>query len=120
MINADLAPTVVDAADVAPRLEMDGRSLLPVIEHPAIERNRELLIEEPTVKAIRTPRFTYAEYSSGESELYDLQNDPYELQSLDRAPAYAAVEATLRHRLHSLEDCAGTSCRVHQADPPAP
>jgi arylsulfatase A-like enzyme len=120
VINADLAPTIVDAADVIPRLELDGRSLLPVIEHPGIERNRELLIEEPTVKAIRTPRFLYAEHSSGESELYDLQNDPYELQSLDQTPAYAAAEATLRARLHRLEACVGSSCRVHKADPPAP
>ncbi len=120
VVNADLAPTVVDAADVAPRLEMDGRSLLPVIEHPGIERNRELLIEEPTMKAIRTPRFMYAEYSNGDRELYDLQNDPYELQSLDQAPAYASAEATLRYRLHKLESCVGASCRVHKADPPAP
>jgi arylsulfatase A-like enzyme len=118
--NADLAPTVVDAADVVPRLEMDGRSLLPVIERPWIERNRMLLIEEPTVKAIRTPRFTYAEHKSGERELYDLRNDPYELQSLDQAPAYEAVKGTLRARLRKLEACVGASCRLHKADPPAP
>ncbi len=120
VINADLAPTVVDAANADPRLVMDGRSLLPVARTPAIERNRELLVEQRNLKAIRTPRYMYAEYNNGESELYDLQNDPYELQSLDGAPAYASVEATLRHRLHKLETCAGASCRVHKADPPAP
>ena len=29
-------------------------------------RNRDLLIEEPTLKAIRTPRYLYAEYKNGE------------------------------------------------------
>ena len=32
--NADLAPTIVDAAGVTPGLDMDGRSLLPVIQKP--------------------------------------------------------------------------------------
>jgi N-acetylglucosamine-6-sulfatase len=120
VINADLAPTVLDAAGVAPGLEPDGRSLLEVIQRPALERNRALLVEEPTLKAIRTPRFAYAEHANGGRELYDLEDDPYELQNLDRAPAYASAEATLRHRLHDLEACAGAACRVHRADPPVP
>jgi arylsulfatase A-like enzyme len=36
VINADLAPTVVDAANARPRLVMDGRSLLPVASQPRI------------------------------------------------------------------------------------
>ncbi len=120
VINADLAPTILDAADVPAGLEMDGHSLLPVIQHPAIDRNRELLIEEPAVKAIRTPRYMYAEYESGENELYDLALDPYELVSLDGKAAYASVETTLRYRLHKLEGCAGSTCLVHKSDPPAP
>jgi N-acetylglucosamine-6-sulfatase len=120
VINADLAPTIVDAADVSPGFAMDGRSLLPVIQNPAIDGNRDLLIEEPGVKAIRTPRYTYGEYGQGERELYDLKNDPYELQNLDGRAAYASVESTLRFRLHELEGCAGASCLMRKPDPPAP
>jgi len=119
-INADLAPTIVDAADVTPGLDMDGHSLLPVIQRPATDRNRDLLIEEPDVKAIRTPRYLYAEYDHGEQELYDLLHDPNELQSLDKSAAYASVESTLRFRLHQLERCAGQSCVMNKPDPPAP
>jgi N-acetylglucosamine-6-sulfatase len=120
VINADLAPTIVDAADVTPGLDMDGRSLLPVVQTPAIDQNRDLLIEQPGVKAIRTPRYLYAEYGHGEEELYDLEQDPYELQSLDKSDAYASVESTLRFRLHQLESCAGASCLMRKSDPPAP
>ena len=120
VVNADLAPTIVDAANAQPSLVMDGRSLLPVTQHPATDRNRELLIEEPSVKAIRTPRYVYAEYRNGDRELYDLQDDPFELRSRDRVPAYASAMATLRHRLRKLRSCAGAGCRVQQADPPAP
>ena len=59
----------------------------------------------------------YAEYNNGDRELYDLQNDPYELQSLQNAPAYAPVRQALKTRLHSLENCAGASCRLYQPDP---
>ena len=98
-----------------------GRALAaPGGQHPGIDRNRELLIEEPTFKAIRTERYMYAEYKTGERELYDLQSDPYELQSLHDDPAYASVKAELASRLHELQDCAGASCRVYQSDPPAP
>jgi arylsulfatase A-like enzyme len=117
VINADLAPTVVDAANATPGLVMDGRSLLPVVKNPSIDRDRELLIEEPTFEAIRTPRYMYAEYRGGGKELYDLAKDPFELQSRHDAPVYAAVKSVLANRLHKLQACAGSSCRIYQSDP---
>jgi arylsulfatase A-like enzyme len=110
-INADLAPTVVDATGSRARLSMDGRSLLPFASHPSVERGRELLIEEPTFEAIRTQRYMYAEYRTGERELYDLKKDPFELQSRHDDPAYARARAHLATRLHHLEHCAGRTCR---------
>ena len=120
VVNADLAPTIVDAANVHPGQTLDGRSMLPVTTYPGVFKNRELLIEEPTVKAIRTPRYLYAEYRNGDRELYDLANDPYELQSLDQDPTYDVVGAELANRLHTLQGCAGAGCRVYLPDPPAP
>jgi N-acetylglucosamine-6-sulfatase len=117
VVNADLAPTIVDAANARSGIPMDGRSLLPVVTNPASDANRELLVEEPTYKAIRTQRYLYVEYNNGDRELYDLQNDPYELHSQHDNPAYASVKAVLATRLHNLENCSGPSCRVYQADP---
>jgi N-acetylglucosamine-6-sulfatase len=122
-INADLAPTIVDAANASPGLVMDGRSLLPVVRNPGIEDGRELLIEsenwlgQPPFNAIRTKRYVYAEYSTGEKELYDLQNDPFELRSRHSDPAYASVKAQLATELHKLQTCAGAGCRLHWTDP---
>ena len=112
-INADLAPTIVDVANANPGLVMDGRSLIPVAQQPGIEQGRELLIEQPSFEAIRTERYKYAEYSTGEKELYDLQKDPFELQSRHNDPVYASVEAELAARLHELQNCAGASCRTN-------
>ncbi len=116
-INADLAPTIVDAANATRGLVIDGRSLIPVAQSPGLEQGRQLLVEEPGFEAIRTGRYMYAEFNTGEKELYDLAIDPYELQSRDADPAYASVRARLATRLHKLQTCAGSSCRVHQSDP---
>jgi arylsulfatase A-like enzyme len=90
---------------------MDGRSLLSFARHPSVERGRELLIEEPTFEAIRTQRYMYAEYRTGERELYDLKKDPFELQSRHDDPASPGARAHLATRLHHLEHCAGRTCR---------
>jgi N-acetylglucosamine-6-sulfatase len=109
-INADLAPTILDATGVAPGLTEDGQSLLPFVRSPTVERGRALEIETPSFAAIRTHRYIYAEYGSGEKELYDLLNDPYELQSLHADPAYAGVMSRLAAELAPLRSCAGPSC----------
>jgi N-acetylglucosamine-6-sulfatase len=114
-INADLAPTIVDLANADPGLLMDGRSLIPVANHPRIGRRRKLLIEEPSFKAIRTKRYMYAEHRTGKRELYDLRKDPFELRSRHKAPAYASVRRRLAARLDQLRSCAGSGCRLHSA-----
>ena len=121
-INADLAPTIVDAANASPGLVMDGRSLIPVARNPGITQGRRLLLEQPPhyqtwpnvpdFTAIRTARYLYAEHGNGEKELYDLMNDPFELRSRHNDPAYASIRGQLTTRLHALETCAGSSCRT--------
>ena len=128
-INADLAPTILDAARATPGLPEDGRSLLPFAEHPDRLHGRELLIEKGdvvdddddgapqsgTFAAVHTNRYVYVENVSGEVELYDLDTDPYEVQNQAANPAYDAVEAALATRLASLRSCAGETCRTKPA-----
>jgi arylsulfatase A-like enzyme len=119
-INADLAPTIVDAANANPGLTMDGRSLIPVAQDPGIEHGRQLLVEQPGLAAIRTHRYIYAEYKNGERELYDLRRDPFELHSRQKDPDYASVEAELATRLDQLRECTGAGCRIHAPEPAGP
>ena len=128
-INADLAPTIVDAAGATAGLPEDGRSLLPFAAHPGRLHGRELLIEKGdvvdddddgapqsgTFAAVHTNRYIYVENVSGEIELYDLETDPYEVQNQAANPAYDAVEAALAARLATLRSCAGESCRSKPA-----
>ena len=111
VINADLAPTLVDLANANPGQGMDGRSLIPIAKNPSVAQGRELLIEEPSFAAIRTGRYMYAEHRTGEKELYDLKNDPFELVSRHNGPTYASVRTNLSAELKKLRTCAGPSCR---------
>jgi arylsulfatase A-like enzyme len=113
--NADLAPTIVDAAGATASHAMDGVSLLDA-SPPA----RSLLIENKRFEAIRTSRYLYAEHNNGARELYDLRRDPHELRSKHASPGYDAAQADLSDLLDSLRSCGGAACRAvgdYQAKP---
>jgi hypothetical protein len=66
----------------------------------------------PPYRAIRTGRFVYVQHLyTGEYELYDLEHDPYQLNNLDGATRYAAVQSDLARRLRLLRHCAGRGCQ---------
>ena len=61
-------------------------------------------------RAIRTNRWLYVEYRGGQRELYDLDQDPHQLESLHRVRTYNRLEARLGRRLASLARGAGAAC----------
>ena len=85
--NVDLAPTILQAAGLPPRPELDGRSLLSLARGP-VPRWRDYLLLEGGDRlgldydGIRTPRYVYAEHRAGPRELYDLRLDPFQLHSV--------------------------------------
>jgi arylsulfatase A-like enzyme len=112
-----LAPTILDAADAVPAGRVpDGRSLFPLLRDRGLAWGRELLVQGApgfqavAYRALRNDRFVYAEYATGERELYDLRHDPDQLHSLDGDPDYEWIEARLAERLAALQRCAGASC----------
>ncbi len=114
-INADLAATVVDWSGAQPTHQIDGRSLMPAIEHPWLERGRELLIDTQQYEAVHTQRYVWVEYDGGDLELYDLREDPFQIESAHNDPGYARVRQRLVTRLAALRTCAGRSCRTTPA-----
>ena len=120
--NIDLAPTIVDAADAQPLRRMDGRSLLPLVADAGAPWRTAVLLERtgpqqpraaqrnPGFTAVRTARYSWVEYATGERELYDLAADPHQLRSRHADPRYAKLRADLARRLAALRRCAGTTC----------
>jgi N-acetylglucosamine-6-sulfatase len=104
-LNIDLAPTIAEVARVEPPNPIDGRSLIPLLRDPAgpwrsgftIEdgSDPQLKIKLPSFCGYHTQRYVYVVYSTGERELYDLREDPYQLVNRAGDPAYASIEQRL-------------------------
>jgi arylsulfatase A-like enzyme len=111
--NIDLAPTITELTRTLPGRTVDGISLVPLANDPSQAANRDLLFESPDVGAygIRRGPWKYNLWDTGEEELYNLDEDPYELTSLHKDPSLATLRAELRARLLQLRTCAGASCR---------
>jgi N-acetylglucosamine-6-sulfatase len=110
-LNLDLAPTWAALAGVSPPSPRDGRSLLPLLGGGAPAWRQDLLAEHkqegpgiPSFCAVRSLRYLYVQYATGEEELYDERADPYELTNLAGHPALAAVLTDRRTRDHVLCD----------------
>ena len=123
VLNTDIAPTFAELGGARLSEEADGHSLLPLLrgEKPSSWRSA-VLLEGFVGKgarvygAIRTEDRKYVEYGNGEEELYDLRNDPYELQSIHETADPALVEY-LKTRLEALRDCEGEGCREAEDAP---
>ena len=104
--NVDLAATIAEYAGVTPYIPQDGRSLMPLLTHQAVDWEDAILIGQPRYAGaqytVRVPGWVYSEYFNGEKELYDMVNDPYELDNLANFPPYAEQQALLAAKLHDL------------------
>jgi N-acetylglucosamine-6-sulfatase len=127
--NVDLTETILDFAHAKAGRKEDGMSLVPIMQKKRYWPGRGMDLEtyftpdttedpeDPPLnyQGVRTDRYLYAIYGTGEQELYDLRNDPFELQNAAGNPAYAAVKASLQRLLGGLANCAGRTCRTKPA-----
>src|SRR5215211_7821009 len=58
----------------------------------------------------------FTEYDTGERELYDLNADPYQLESIKQTDA-PQLYSTLQSRLNALRDCSREGCRSAEGFP---
>jgi N-acetylglucosamine-6-sulfatase len=80
-------------------------------ERPARRRNqRQGAAQIPEYQGIRIDGFSYIEYATGEKELYDLKNDPGQLNNL-AATADSGWLKKLADRLKDLRGCSAEQCR---------
>jgi arylsulfatase A-like enzyme len=114
----DLPPTLLDAAGIEVPPEMQGRSLLR--ERPADDDVFIQVSEDHVGRALRTSRWKYEVVAPDrhgwndmdspryvEEHLFDLANDPHELNNLIASPAHASIRGELRERLRGRMAAAG-------------
>lgn len=115
-LSIDLAPTLLEIAEVAVPAEMDGKSLAPLLRGDrVIDWRTSFLIEYNTdivfprvrtmgYKALRTDRWKYIRYNEldGMDELYDLQTDPYEMTNRIGDPLTKAAVRELNAEIDEI------------------
>lgn len=127
----DVAPTFVAAAGATAGRVMDGASFLGGVDQGGTAA-RTLLVQDGnnsavqasdrrwTYRGIRTARYTFVRWWTGELELYDRRVDPAQLRNRWHRPAYAPVVRWARQLTRTLERCAGEECLAPGPAPPAP
>lgn len=69
----------------------------------------------PWLKALRTKRYLFVEYKTGENELYDLEKDPYQLENVyEKAPEDLLEQ--LNAQLDALRQCETHACRAAEGE----
>jgi arylsulfatase A-like enzyme len=92
----DLAPTILAACGVASDYPMDGSNLLPLLKDPALAWDKPVLTTLDGIHhAVRTNRWRYIRYATGERELYDEVADPDEFFNLSGLASFNSVMAEL-------------------------
>ncbi|HSG42055.1 MAG TPA: sulfatase [Anaerolineales bacterium] len=112
--NIDLVPTFIEWAGGEIPSSVDGLSFADLLVNPNAKWRDEILLEHwpteggvgsmiPEFYAVRTVEWKYVEYVTGDKELYDLVNDPYELENLAGKRKYREIEVQLAARLAELK-----------------
>lgn len=96
----DVYPTVVEMLGVEKRSDLDGRSLLPLVEKPDAKWPYAALtaIGRGTF-SVRNAKWRYIRYFDGSEELYNLKNDPDEWINRIADPQYAKIASRLSKQI---------------------
>lgn len=98
--NIDIAPTVLELAGLQKPDYMPGKSFIQLLKGDTTQWRNKIFYEyyweydfpmTPTVFGVRTDKYKYIRYSGiwDQNELYDLENDPNELNNLIEKSEYA-------------------------------
>jgi N-acetylglucosamine-6-sulfatase len=110
IMNVDIAPTVLELAGVNKPTQMQGSSFAPILRGQNIPWRNRVFYEyywesaypqTPTTFAVRSDRYKYIYYNGvwDINELFDLENDPYEMNNLIRDNNYRKIGLELKNDL---------------------
>jgi len=111
--NVDIAPTLMAYAGMPKPKQMQGESFIPLLKGQTVANWRDRAFYEyyweqafpqtPTMFGVRTDRYKYI-FNYGvwdANELYDLKEDPYEVNNLIRSPEHQQIAEQLREEMWS-------------------
>ena len=120
VMNVDIAPTFLELAGITKPKQMQGYSFSNLLKGNVNGWQRDKVFYEyywesafpqtPTTFAVRSDRYKYIYYNGvwDINELFDLQNDPYEMNNLIRDTSYRKIGLALKNDLFKwLEETNG-------------
>jgi arylsulfatase A-like enzyme len=114
----DLYPTLAELCGLAPRDDLDGESLVPLLRDPGAARARPAVMTAGRGNhAVRSERYRYIRYADGAEELYDHRFDPEELRNLAADPALAEAKRELARALPASEAAAAPTVPARRPRP---
>jgi arylsulfatase A-like enzyme len=111
IMNVDLAPTFLEFAGINKPAQMQGFSFANLLRNSSNIWQRDKVFYEyyweaafpqtPTTFAVRSDRYKYIYYNGvwDTNELFDLQNDPYEMNNLISDTSYRKIGLELKNEL---------------------
>ena len=115
VLALDITPTMIELAGGTPGPHVQGRSLAPLLKGRTPRWRSSFLVEYfnesafpwlvgMSYKAVRTERYKLIHWihQDGVDELYDLEQDPYEITNVIGDPAHAGTVTRLRRELRAL------------------
>ena len=115
VLNIDVAPTLLELAGAEVPGEMQGASLVPLLQNKAVSWRESILYEYfqeayapgfETVVGVRNKRYKYIEtphLPEDINELYDLESDPGEMENLINNPEYQGIKAVMMAELERMK-----------------
>ena len=112
ILNIDLAPTVLDIAGIPIPADIEGQSLMPVLQSVDAPGREAFLYEyfqdfpfrTPAYTAVRTRSHVYIEFQGRMgTEIYDLSSDPRQINNLAGTEPGRALAAELKPRLERMK-----------------
>jgi len=105
--NMDLVPTVLEAGNAEIPTTMDGKSMADLIQNPDQTSWREEVMlqhhghygESHLQRQLRYKNYKYVAHLNDKEELYDIVQDPYELENLVELSHAKDILTDMRNRL---------------------
>lgn len=99
----DLYPTLAELASLGSPADLDGESLVPLLNDPDAPRSTPAMTtRQGQHHSVRTDRWRYIRYGDGSEELYDHASDPMEWKNLAADGTHEATRQRLAAQLDRM------------------
>ena len=94
----DIYPTLCELCGIEIPISVEGKSIMPVMQKGEAIRDTLYLAYKDKIRGVKTDRYKLLEYRAeniSKTQLFDLTNDPAEMDDLSKNPEYENIKTEL-------------------------